>query len=89
MRSVHRKDTLQTEIVMGLRKAGAKVKITSALGEGFPDLICLFRGTLSLLEVKSKGGRLTQDEIDFYNDWQEVTTVVYNLDDALKVIGAI
>lgn len=89
IRSVHRKDTLQNEIVMGLRKAGAKVRVTSSLGNGFPDIIVKFRGVLHLFEIKSKGGKLTQDEVDFFSDWSDVTTVVYSLDDALRVIGAV
>jgi Holliday junction resolvase len=82
-------DLNQREIVEALRKAGGKVAITSNLGGGFPDLLCKFRGTLYLLEVKSKGGRLTQEERDFFDDWQEVTTVVYTIEDALKAVGVI
>ena len=81
-------DLNQREIVEALRKVGGKVAITSNLGGGFPDLLCKFRGTLYLLEVKSKGGRLTQEERDFFDDWQEVTTVVYTIEDALKAVGA-
>lgn len=89
MRKHGRVDKTQHEIVVGLRNIGAKVLVLSDVGNGTPDLLCKFRGTLHLLEIKSKGGRLTQDEIDFYNDWQDVTSVVYSLDDALKAIGAV
>lgn len=89
MRLRGRVDKLQSEIVLGLRMAGVKVAITSNIGNGFPDLLVKFRGTLYLMEIKSKGGKLTQDEKDFFSEWQDVTTVIYSLDDALKVVGAI
>jgi len=88
MRLRGRVDKAQNEIVIALRGVGAKVAITSNLGNGFPDLLVKFRGTLYLLEVKSKGGRLTEQEREFYDDWQEVTTVVYNSDEALRAVGA-
>jgi hypothetical protein len=88
MRLRGRVDKLQSEIVLGLRTAGVKVAITSNIGNGFPDLLVKFRGTLYLMEIKSKGGKLTQDERDFFDEWQDVTTVIYSLDDALKAVGA-
>lgn len=89
MRKHGRIDKTQKEIVMTLRNAGAKVCILSDVGSGVPDLLVKFRGTLYLMEAKSKGGRLTQDERNFYDDWQDVTTIVYSSEDALKAIGAI
>ena len=88
-RNIHRSDKLQIEIVKGLRDVGAKVAITSRMGEGFPDILVKFRGVLHLMEIKSKGGKLTQDEVNFFSDWCDVTTIVYSLDDALRIIGAI
>jgi hypothetical protein len=39
------------------------------------------------MEIKSPGGRLTDDELDFYHQWQEVEVVVYSVEDALKAMG--
>lgn len=89
MRYHGRTDLLQKEIVMGLRQAGAKVAITSSLGNGFPDLLVKYRGVLHLLEVKTKGNKLTDEETLFFSDWCDVTTVIYTLEDALRVIGVI
>jgi hypothetical protein len=88
MRIHGRTDKNQTEIVQALREAGVKVAITSDLGNGFPDALCKFRGVLYLLEIKSKGGRLTQEERDFFDDWQDVTTVVYSIEEAFRAVGA-
>ena len=88
MRLKARVDKNQTEIVMALRAAGAKVLLLHQKGQGCPDLLVGFRGRLLLMEVKSKGGRLTTDELYFYDIWMEYMVVVYSIDDALKAIGA-
>ena len=88
MRHRGRVDKTQNEIVVALRNVGAKVAITSNLGNGFPDLIVGYRDTIWLMEVKSKGGKLTQDEESFYSEWRPYMVVVYTVDEALKAIGA-
>lgn len=89
MRHRGRVDKTQNEIVMALRQVGAKVAITSNLGDGFPDLLVAYRDNILLMEVKSRGGRLTQDEESFYSEWRPYMVVVYTVDEALKAIGAI
>lgn len=88
MRQIARVDKVQAEIVQALRSAGAKVKLLHQMGGGCPDLLIGFRGTLLLMEVKSKGGRLTQDEVEFYDEWCQYMVVVYSVEEALKAIGA-
>jgi len=88
MRLRGRIDKSQNEIVKALRGVGAKVAITSNLGNGYADLVVGFRGVMMWMEIKSKGGRLTQDEIDFSNEWTPYTVVVYSVEDALRAIGA-
>jgi hypothetical protein len=82
-------DKNQHDVVLALRKAGAKVLILSDLGKGCPDLAVGFRGNLILMEVKAKGGRLTPDELFFYDNWCEYMVVVYSVEDALKAVGVI
>jgi hypothetical protein len=89
MRLKARVDKNQSDIVFALRRAGAKVLLLHQKGEGCPDLLVGFRGKLLLMEVKSKGGRLTVDELYFYDNWMEYMVVVYSVDDALRAIGAI
>ena len=89
MRIHGRTDKNQRDIVSALRKAGARVAITSDLGNGYADLVVGFRGTMMWMECKSKGGRLTQDELSFYSEWCPYMVVVYSVEDALKAIGAI
>lgn len=87
MRKRGRVDKTQAEIVLALRAAGAKVAILSNVGGGVPDLLALYNGTLLLIECKSKGGRMTEEEQAFYNEWQDCMVVVYSAEEALEAIG--
>jgi hypothetical protein len=89
MRIIARVDKNQVAIVSALRQAGAKVLMLHQHGSGCPDALVGFRGKLLLMEFKSKGGRLTPDELSFYDNWTEYMVVVYSVDDALKAIGVI
>ena len=59
--SLHRqrakRDTTEADIVKALRKVGVQVFRMS--GRGLPDLLTYYRGRWGVLEVKRKGGRLT------------------------------
>jgi hypothetical protein len=94
MRYKGRIDRNQHDIVLALRDIGADVAITSNLGNGFADLLVQYNEIgygkkLLLMEIKSKGGRLTEDERYFYDRFHECMVVVYSVEDALKAIGAI
>ena len=70
-----RTDGTQTEIVKALRKLGATVAVTSALGDGFPDLVVGWRGVNHLVEVKNGSlspskRELTPDEEKFHATWR-------------------
>ena len=87
MRKRGKTDTNQIEIVQALRSAGAHVAITSNLGGGFPDLVVMYTDRVLLMEVKSKCGRLTEEEQVFYNEWSAGMVVVYSVEEALDAIG--
>jgi Holliday junction resolvase len=89
MRFIAKTDKNQREIVLALRKIGAKVLLLHQVGSGCPDLAVGYRGRLLLMECKSKNGRLTDDEQYFYREWTEYMVVVYSVEDALLAIGAI
>lgn len=88
-----RVDANQSEVVKALRKAGATVRITSNIGQGFPDIVVGFRGNNYLLEIKdgtkcASAVKLTEDELKFFAEWRGQKDVVYSIDDALNAIGA-
>lgn len=49
-----RTDTCQPPIVEGLRRKGVIVFITSALGSGFPDVVCYYPPTNTWLPIELK-----------------------------------
>lgn len=64
-----KKDTNQPAMVKALRAAGFSVSITHTLGNGFPDLAVGYNGVTLLVEVKTKSGKLSEDEKAFMVSW--------------------
>lgn len=87
-------DKNQASIVRCLRQAGCRVRDTSAVGQGFPDLI-VYRpstGQLFLLECKdgdlppSQGrNRLSEQQLDFHAEWP--VAVVCDIEEAFAAVG--
>lgn len=89
----NRTDRNQTEIVAALRRIGCSVAITSALGDGFPDIVVGFKGRNFLMEIKDgtkvpSKRKLTPDEVKFHDNWRGEISVVESVDDALNVVLA-
>jgi hypothetical protein len=79
--------------VAALRRVGASVYDAASVGRGFPDLVVGFRGRTLLLEIKRRTGsraqtRLRDHQRDFFDRWRGEAHVVYDVDDALKALGA-
>ena len=86
-----RTDANQVAIVAYLRGLGASVAITSALGQGFPDLAVGFRGVNYFVEVKDgtrklSDRRLTPDEQTWHAEWRGRVAVVESVEDILKLL---
>ena len=75
MRRAAKVDSNQADIVGKLRKIpGISVAVTSAIGNGFPDIVVGFRGRSHLIEIKdgaktASRRKLTPDEIKFKDKW--------------------
>lgn len=92
MRRAARVDQNQAEIVAALRKIGARVEPMHSMGRGFPDLLVMWRGVLTLLEVKDGSKppsqrKLTPDQIEWHAQWGECVRVVENVEQAIEAIG--
>ncbi len=89
MRRAARIDDNQREIVEALRKAGATVRITAQLGDGFPDLLVRPRGRMASLiqmETKRRKGKLTPAQVKYFTDFPE-TLKIETVEEALRAIG--
>lgn len=94
MRQNARKDDNQDDIVDSLRQIGASVAVTHQLGNGFVDIVVGFREANYLIEIKDGNKspsrrKLTSDEQEFHDAWRGQIAVANNLDEALRIIGAI
>ena len=95
MRIAAKTDANQTQVISALRAAGAKVQSLAAIGKGVPDLLCQYKGTFYLIEVKDgrkapSQRRLTDDQVKWHEEWKSAFLgVVESPDEALKFIGAI
>lgn len=87
-----RVDNNQKKLVEQIRRIpGTSVAHTHMIGEGFPDLVCGFRGRTFLLEVKDPAQppskrRLTEDEKKFHEEWTGQIDVVETIDDVLRIL---
>jgi Holliday junction resolvase len=84
-------DANQREIVDYLRAKGVSVAITSNIGDGFPDLVCGFRGKNILLELKDgdkaiSQQKLTAKQIVFHSLWRGQIAVVNSPETAWKEV---
>ena len=80
-------DANQAEIVEALRQGGVSVQSLSAVANGCPDLLCSFRGYVTLLEVKIPGKPLRTSQVRWHAKWDSFCPifVVETADDALTV----
>jgi KaiC/GvpD/RAD55 family RecA-like ATPase len=90
MRRAPRTDANHQAVTRALRDAGVLVRSLAGVGEGVPDLLCGYRGTLVLLELKDSdkppsARRLTAAESEFVRTWPR-TYVVTSAAEALRVV---
>ncbi len=95
-RKYKRTDANQTEVVEGLRKIGCSVAVTSAVGDGFPDIV-VGRTDINgekknwLVEIKDGNKppskrRISPDQIEFHGQWRGQIAVVNSLDEAINLV---
>lgn len=89
-------DANQPEIVKALRKIGCSVAITSAAGDGFPDIV-VGRTDINgakrnwLIEIKDgnkppSARKLTNDQVIFHGNWNGQIDVVESAEEAINLV---
>jgi hypothetical protein len=91
MRRAGKIDANQNLVVKQLRQLGYSVRITSMLGNGFPDLLIGKHNKNYLVELKDGSKppsqrRLTDAEVEFIDSWQGTVIVSHDLDGILNQI---
>lgn len=93
MRTAHKVDANQAEIIALLRKIpGCTVQILSMVGHGCPDYLVGFMGVNKLIEQKDHDKppskkRLTPDEARWHRQWGGQVDVCETFEDVCRVIG--
>ena len=82
-------DLNHAQIRTELRQAGLMVVDTSRLGGGVPDLVVFDsrNARARWVEIKSKGGKLTPDELVFFEEWGDLVMMAYSTEDVLRAFG--
>ncbi len=93
-RRAARVDGNQSQIVSELRRCGLSVFPTHTVGEGFPDLVCGWKGTNYLFEIKDpkqppSKQKLTPDEERLRKEWRGTIFTITTAEEALATVGAI
>jgi hypothetical protein len=87
-----RVDDNQRKIVEQLRKLNISVQHLHTIGQGCPDLLLGFRNRNFLVELKDESKpasakKLTDDEQEFFNEWNGQVSKCESLEEILKVVG--
>lgn len=81
-RRAARVDENHGEIVAEFRRLGCAVQSLAGMGQGVPDLLVCMHGRNELVEVKTEKGKLTPDQVKWFEAWPVTVHVVR---DALDV----
>lgn len=87
-----RSDINQPELVKQIRSIPhTTVFVTSSLGNGFPDIICGYRGKNFLFEIKNPKrqlkNRLTKAQTEFMKQWKGQVAVVDSIESVVKILN--
>jgi hypothetical protein len=86
MRKRGRTDLNQSEIVEQLRDLGWSVESIAGLGQGRPDILIGVDGVNVLIELKSKGGELTDAEHRWHMGWRGQVFVCYSVEEIIEAV---
>lgn len=91
VRSRGRVDINQSSIVNNLRAMGFSVAVTSALGDGFPDIVVGANRVNYLFEIKNPDKfpshrKLSDDEQKWHDSWRGQVCVIHTVEEALKIM---
>lgn len=82
----HKRDRNQPEIVSAFESMGCTVFDSSAMGNGFPDLVVGMPGKSLLVEVKMPKGKFTTDQVRFFKSWAGQYDSVSSVNDVIDLV---
>jgi len=92
MPRARRVDLNQSEVVDAFRQAGARVRVTSDLGRGHPDLVVVYEDAeghthTEFVEVKGPTGKLTKAQREWIEQTGITPHIVRSPLEALALLG--
>lgn len=87
MRIAAKTDGNQNAIIETFRKAGASVLVLSAVGKGCPDLLVGWQGRNLLVEIKSKRGKFTPEQIKWWAEWHGQKQIIRSCLEAVELLN--
>ena len=85
----HKRDANHAEIATAFEQLGCSVFDSSAMGDGFTDLVCATAGQTFLVEIKTPEGKLTPAQEFLIERWRAPIYVVGSTDDAANTVQKI
>lgn len=92
-RRIGKVDLNQPRLVKQMRMIpGMVVRSTASVGDGFPDVVCGYRGRNYMFEIKNPDlkpseRKLTPDELEFFEKWTGQVDVVETIEDVVTIIN--
>lgn len=84
------RDANAPDIIQALQAHGVHVQDMSNYGHGFPDIICFYQKKITLLEIKTEDGDLSEKQKAFFDIAMHHDVrcyVVRTVEQALKRVG--
>lgn len=85
-RRAARVDANHGEIVAEFRRLGCAVESLAGMGKGVPDLLVCMHGRNELVEVKTEKGKLTEDQVKWFEKWPVTVHVVRDTLDVAMLV---
>ena len=79
-------DKNQKKIIENLRAMGMTVIDLHEVGHGCPDIVVGFYGINFLFEIKSRTGRLTDNQVSLFAAWRGQVAIIRTTSDAVTII---
>lgn len=89
MRTKARVDNNHKEIADTARQMGWSVISLAQLGKGVPDLLLGSPGINLLVEIKTRDGKLTEDQKDFFKMWKGPKRIIYDRVSLINLLNSI
>jgi len=84
-----RRDKNHSQVRRWFEQLGFICHDTHAVGDGFPDMVVKKRRRVLLIEIKTKDGRMTEDQKKFAEKWGDCVFSAVTEEDVLNIYNTL